>query len=39
MSVPGAEAQPVVRGDVTRRPIGIDQFRTLVRQVMAEAAK
>ncbi|HTL45998.1 MAG TPA: hypothetical protein VL262_16795 [Vicinamibacterales bacterium] len=39
MSIPGADAQPVVRGDVTRRPIGVDQFRALVRQVIAEGAK
>jgi hypothetical protein len=29
----------VVRGDTARRPVAIDQFRTLVRQVIAEAAK
>jgi hypothetical protein len=39
MSVPGADAQPVVRGDSARRPVGIDQFRTVVRQIVAEGAR
>ena len=39
MGMPGEEAQPVVRGDTARRPIGIDQFRSLVRQVLADASK
>jgi hypothetical protein len=39
MGMPGADAEPVVRGDTARRPVAIDQFRTLVRQVIAEAAK
>ena len=39
MGLPGEDAQPVVRGDAARRPVGIEQFRTLVRQVLAEGAK
>ncbi|HWK10321.1 MAG TPA: hypothetical protein VNR64_09740 [Vicinamibacterales bacterium] len=34
MSIPGADAQPVVRGDAARRPVAIEQFRSLVRQVL-----
>jgi hypothetical protein len=32
----GEGAEPVVRGDVTRRPLAIDAFRDAVRQVMAK---
>ena len=39
MSVPGADAQPVVRGDGARRPVAIEQFRSLVRQVIADGAR
>lgn len=39
MGVAGAEAQPVVRGDPTRRPVAIDQFRDIVRQVLAEGVR
>jgi len=39
MSVPGADAQPVVRGDPARRPVAIDQFRSIVRQVLAEGPR
>lgn len=39
MSIPGADAQPVVRGDAARRPVGIEQFRSLVRQVISDGAR
>lgn len=34
----GDDPQPVVRGDVTRRPLSIEAFRDLVRQVVAQGA-
>jgi hypothetical protein len=34
----GDEPEPVVRGDVTRRPMAIDAFRDAVRQVLAQGA-
>jgi hypothetical protein len=36
MGKPGDAAEPVVRGDVARRPIAIDAFRDLVRRVVTE---
>ncbi len=38
MGMPGADPQPVVRGDAARRPIAIDAFRDLVRRVIAAGA-
>jgi hypothetical protein len=35
MGKPGADSEPVVRGDAARRPMAIDAFRDLVRRVMA----
>jgi hypothetical protein len=32
----GDEPEPIVRGDVTRKPLSIDAFRGAVRQVMAK---
>ena len=32
----GSESEPIVRGDVTRKPLPIDAFRDAVRQVMAQ---
>ena len=37
MAPRGGEIQPVVRGDLSRRPVSIDRFRDIVRQVIAEA--
>ena len=39
MAVAGSDSQPVVRGDVARRPVAVDQFRILVRQVLAEGGR
>ena len=39
MSVPGPNPQPVIRGDAARRPVPIDQFRAIVRQVLAEGGR
>ncbi|HTI38728.1 MAG TPA: hypothetical protein VL484_14275 [Vicinamibacterales bacterium] len=37
MGLPGmTDAQPVIRGDEARRPVAIEQFRNIVRQVLAE---
>ena len=38
MGTGGDEPQPVVRGDPTRKPLPIEAFREVVRQVMAQAA-
>jgi hypothetical protein len=38
MAGPGADAQPVVRGDAARRPVWIDTFRDLVKRVVTEGA-
>lgn len=34
----GDQAEPIVRGDVTRKPLPIDAFRDAVRQVMAKGS-
>lgn len=39
MGIAGTDPQPVVRGDVARRPVAIDQFRSIVRQVLAEGVR
>ena len=39
MGVADAEPQRVLRGEMSRRPVAIDQFRSLVRQVLAEGAR
>jgi hypothetical protein len=36
MGMPGADPQPVVRGDAARRPMAIDAFRDLVKGVLAQ---
>jgi hypothetical protein len=33
---PGADAQPVVRGDAARRPLAVDAFTDLVKRLVAE---
>jgi hypothetical protein len=38
MGQPGAGAEPVVRGDVARRPLPVDTFRDLVRRLVAGGA-
>jgi hypothetical protein len=39
MATPDGRATPVVRGDVTRRPIAVDAFRDLVRRVAEGSAR
>jgi hypothetical protein len=36
LSAPGAHAETVVRGDARRRPLDLDAFRAVVRQVLAQ---
>ncbi|HEY2432138.1 MAG TPA: hypothetical protein VGI12_05635 [Vicinamibacterales bacterium] len=36
VAVPGAAPEPVIRGDVARRPLAIDAFRDLVGRIVAE---
>ena len=38
MARSGTDPEPVLRGDVTRRPLAVDAFRDLVRRVVAEGA-
>ncbi|HEX9368381.1 MAG TPA: hypothetical protein VF921_17250 [Vicinamibacterales bacterium] len=35
----GDAPEPIVRGDVTRKPLAIDAFRDVVRQVLAQGAQ
>jgi hypothetical protein len=39
MGKPGSDPEPVVRGDIARRPLAIDAFRDLVKRVATGAAQ
>jgi hypothetical protein len=39
MSISATDAEPVVRGDLRRKPVALEAFRDVVHQVLAGAAR